>query len=61
MPELKNQIFVFNQIYSFYNREKKNNLTIGFVGEARPNKGFNLLPHFINSINYLNKNINFII
>jgi len=61
ISELRNKIFVFNQIYSFYNREKKNILTIGFVGEARPNKGFNLLPHFINSVNQLNNKINFII
>ena len=61
ISELNNKIFVFNQIYSFYNRNRKDNLTIGFVGEARLNKGFNLLPDFIGSVNKLNKNVNFII
>ena len=61
MSSLNGKIFVFTNIYTFFIRNKKNNLTIGFVGEARSNKGFNLLPSFINKINSLNLNINFLI
>jgi hypothetical protein len=61
MSSLNDKIFVFTNIYTFFVRNKKNNLTIGFVGEARSNKGFNLLPSFINKIHSLNKNFNFLI
>ena len=49
-------------IFSFYNRKLDLiNHTIGFVGEARINKGFNEIPKFIEIINKHRKNINFII
>ena len=49
-------------IFSFYNRDLNLiNHTIGFVGEARINKGFKEIPKFIEIINKYNKNINFII
>ena len=49
-------------IFSFYNRKLDLiNHTIGFVGEARINKGFNEIPKFIEIINKHHKNINFII
>ena len=55
------KIFVFTHVFTFFVRNKKNNLTVGFVGEARSNKGFNLLPTFINKVYSLNKNINFLV
>jgi hypothetical protein len=61
ISNLNDKIFVFTNIFTFFIRSKTNNLTIGFIGEARSNKGFNLLPHFINKINSLNKNVNFLI
>ncbi|MDA9193548.1 hypothetical protein N9O35_03325, partial [Candidatus Pelagibacter ubique] len=53
---------VTKPIFSFYNRRVvSKNHTIGFVGEARTNKGFNEIPKFIKTINEYDKNVNFII
>ena len=55
-------INVTKPIFSFYNRKLDlTNHTIGFIGEARTNKGFNDIPKFIQEIKKYNKNINFII
>ena len=60
--DLKNKIFIFNQIYTFFNREKENqSINIGFVGDARTNKGFNQLPEFIEKLYSKKKNINYLI
>ena len=49
-------------IFSFYNRKLDiKNHTIGFIGEARVNKGFNKIPKFIEAIKIYNKDINFIV
>ena len=49
-------------IFSFYNRKlDSKNHTIGFIGEARINKGFNEIPKFIELTKQYNKDINFII
>jgi hypothetical protein len=61
IPNFNGKIFVFTHVFTFFVRNKKNNLTVGFVGEARSNKGFNLLPTFINKVYSLNKNINFLV
>jgi hypothetical protein len=55
------KIFVFTHVFTFFVRNKKKKLTVGFVGVARSNKGFNLLPTFINKVYSLNKNINFLV
>jgi len=49
-------------IITFYKRQNiiKNHI-IGFVGEARVNKGFNRIPEFIKKINQLHENIDFIV
>ena len=57
----KSNIFKSNIPWTFYNRKfKKNNHTIGFIGDARRARGFHLLPQIIkiletkkNSFNYL--------
>lgn len=60
--DLKNKIFIFNQIYTFFSREKGNqNINIGFVGDARINKGFNQLPEFIEKLYSKKNNINYLI
>ena len=58
----ENLICVTKPIFSFYNRRvDAKNHTIGFIGEARINKGFNEIPKFIQTINEYDKNVNFII
>jgi len=53
---------VTKPIFSFYNRKLDiKNHTIGFIGEARVNKGFNKIPKFIEAIKIYNKDINFIV
>ena len=53
---------VTKPIFSFYNRRLDfTNHTIGFIGEARTNKGFNEIPKFIQTIKEHDKDINFII
>jgi len=60
--DLKNKVFVFNQIYTFFIREKENKpINIGFVGDARVNKGFNKLPEFIEKLYSKDKNIRYLI
>ena len=60
--DLKNKVFIFNQIYTFFIREKENKpINIGFVGDARVNKGFNQLPEFIEKLYSKNKNIRYLI
>ena len=49
-------------IFSFHNRRIDLTAhTIGFIGEARANKGFNEIPKFIQTIKKYNEDINFII
>ena len=49
-------------IFSFHKRRIDLTAhTIGFIGEARANKGFNEIPKFIQTIKKYNKDINFII
>ena len=58
----ENLVNVTKPIFSFYNRRLSlTNHTIGFIGEARVNKGFNEIPKFIETIKKYNKDINFII
>ena len=51
----------FTHIYSFYNRPIPKNITLGFLGESRVDKGFSRLPNFINALSNKNINYNFII
>jgi len=58
----KSLINVTKPIFSFYNRRLDlTNHTIGFIGEARTNKGFNEIPKFIQIIKKYDKDVNFII
>ena len=55
-------IFKTNIPWVFYNREKKNNfITVGYMGDARESRGFNLLPNLINKLIDKNENLNFLI
>lgn len=55
-------IFKTNIPWVFYNREKKDNpITIGYMGDARESRGFNLLPDLINKLLDKNQNLNFLI
>ena len=55
-------IFKTNIPWIFYNREKKDNsITIGYMGDARESRGFNLLPDLINKLSNKNKDLNFLI
>ena len=58
----ENLVNITKPIFSFYNRRLDlKNHTIGFIGEARTNKGFNDIPKFIQAIKKYNKDVNFII
>ena len=47
----KKGIFLSNMPWTFYKRKnKKKNYTIGYVGDARPARGFQYLPSLINKI-----------
>jgi hypothetical protein len=60
--DLKNKVFIFNQIYTFHSKEKESQaINIGFVGDARVNKGFNQLPEYIEKLYSKNKNIRYLI
>lgn len=60
--DLKNRVFIFNQIYTFYSKKKEGQpINIGFVGDARVNKGFNKLPEFIEKLYSKDKNIRYLI
>ena len=55
-------IFKSNIPWVFYNRTNKNNFkTIGYMGDARVNRGFNFLPKIIKELNNLSKDFRFII
>ena len=55
-------IFKTNIPWVFYNREKKDNsITIGYMGDARESRGFNLLPELIRRLHEKNKNLRFLI
>jgi len=55
-------IFKTNIPWVFYNREKKDSsITVGYMGDARESRGFNLLPDLINKLLDNNKNLNFLI
>ena len=49
-------------IFSFYNRKPVTKThTVGFMGESRLNKGFNVIPKFIEEIHKINDKFKFII
>ena len=55
-------IFKTNIPWVFFNREKKDNsITVGYMGDARESRGFNLLPDLINKLIDKNENLNFLI
>jgi len=55
-------IFKTNIPWVFYNREKKDDsITVGYMGDARESRGFNLLPNLINKLIDKNENLNFLI
>ena len=57
-----NLVNITTPIFNFYNRSintKKH--VIGFIGEARANKGFNKIPKLIEILNQQNKNFEFLI
>lgn len=57
----KLQVKNFTQIYSFHDRKIPDFINIGFLGEARENKGFNKIPDLIESLKTINKNVRFTI
>jgi len=55
-------IYKTNIPWVFYNREKKDSsITVGYMGDARESRGFNLLPDLINKLLDKNENLNFLI
>ena len=57
-----NGIFLSNIPWVFFKRENNNNYkTVGYMGDARVNRGFNFLPKIIKELNNLSKDFNFII
>ena len=55
-------IFKTNIPWVFYDRVKKDSLiTIGYMGDARESRGFNLLPDLIEKLSEKNENLNFLI
>ena len=55
-------IYKTNIPWVFYNRIKINkSITIGYMGDARESRGFNLLPDLINKLYNKNSNLNFLI
>lgn len=55
-------IFKTNIPWVFYSREKKDySITVGYMGDARESRGFNLLPDLINKLIDRNENLNFLI
>ena len=55
-------IFKTNIPWVFYNREKQDkSITVGYMGDARESRGFNLLPDLINKLLDKNNNLNFLI
>ena len=55
-------IFKTNIPWVFFNREKKDNsITVGYMGDARESRGFNLLPDLIKKLIDKNESLNFLI
>ncbi len=55
-------IFKTNIPWVFHKRIKEDSsITIGYMGDARESRGFNLLPDLINRLSDKNKNLNFLI
>lgn len=55
-------IYKTNIPWVFYNREKKDSsITVGYMGDARESRGFNMLPNLINKLLDKNQNLNFLI
>jgi hypothetical protein len=64
IKETKSKIGIYktNIPWVFYNREKKDrSITVGYMGDARESRGFNLLPDLISKLLDKNKNLNFLI
>ena len=60
--KMNNGIFKSNIPWVFFNRTNKNKYKIvGYMGDARVNRGFNYLPEIINKLNNLSKDFKFII
>lgn len=59
--KLQCKIENFIQIYTFFNRNKNNELVIGFLGESRIDKGFDRLPDLISKLSYKKNDTKFII
>ncbi len=58
----KDGIFLSNIPWVFYNRTNDNNYkTVGYLGDARVNRGFNYLPKIISELSKLSKDFKFII
>jgi len=58
----KDGIFLSNIPWVFYNRTNHNNYkTVGYLGDARVNRGFNYLPKIISELSKLSKDFKFII
>ena len=58
----KSSIFKSNIPWTFYKRKfKKNNHTIGFIGDARRARGFHLLPQIIKTLETKKKSFNYLI
>ncbi len=58
----KSSIYKTNIPWSFYERKNKiGPLTIGYMGDARINRGFNLLPDLINNLLKKTHDLNFLI
>ena len=57
-----NGIYLSNIPWVFYKRTNVNNRkTVGYMGDARVNRGFNFLPKIIKELNNLSKDFKFII
>ena len=57
-----NGIFLSNIPWVFFNRSNSNNYkTVGYMGDARVNRGFNYLPKIIKELNNLSNDFKFII
>ena len=58
----KNGIFKSNIPWSFYKRKfKKNNHVIGYMGDARPSRGFQYMPKIINILERKKNNFKYLI
>jgi len=58
----KKNICISNLPWTFYNRKnKQKDYTIGFLGNARQSRGFEILPNIIESIENKSKKFNFLI